>query len=143
MNILQITMSIFLLLETLNILVLYKYPQMDKGNGLGVFKSYKKIEEQQEHYLYMRYLINWVANAKVIFVMLGVIIVIFGSETIQLYTSIALILSILMFYITLNPIIKKLDQENKLTIKGYSKTLSVMISSFIVILLVGIIVHII
>ena len=141
MNILQITISLFLVLESLNILILYTNPKSSKGNGVGIFNSIHSVEGTNPKDDLVRYLIRWVANAKVIFVALGIVIVIFENETIQLYTSIAFALSILMYFVTLHPIIVKLDNEGEITPIGYSKTLAMMIVGFILIFVVGIVVH--
>lgn len=131
MNILQVAIIVFCFLEGLNILVLYTKPMMKKGNGIGVFKVLSEVDETDQMFALIKYLTNWVANVKVIFVALAITIVIFGSETTQFYAVIALIFSIFLFYVTLFPILKKLDDENMLTIKGYSKTLSYTILSFL------------
>jgi len=140
MNILQGVIIVFCLLETLNILVLYTKPTMTKGNGIGVFKVLSEVDEKDQMFALIKYLTNWVANVKVIFIALAIMIVIFGNETTQFYAVIALLLSILLFYITLFPILKKLDDENMLTPKGYSKTLAYTILSFLLMFIAAIIV---
>lgn len=140
MNILQVAIIVFCFLEGLNILVLYTKPMMKKGNGIGVFKVLSEVTETDQIFALIKYLTNWVANVKVIFIALAITIVIFGNETTQFYAVIALLLSILLFYITLFPIIKKLDNENMLTPKGYSKTLAYTILSFLLMFIAAIIV---
>ena len=139
MNILQVVIIAFCLLETLNVLVLYTKPTMKKGNGIGVFKVLSQVDEKDQLFALIKYLTNWVANVKVIFIVLAITIVIFGSETTQLYAVIALLLSILLFYITLFPILKKLDDENMLIPKGYSKTLAYTILSFLLMFVIALI----
>lgn len=139
MNILQFAIIAFCSLEVLNILVLYTKPTMKTGNGIGVFKVLSEVDETDQMFALIKYLANWVANVKVIFIALAITIVIFGSETTQFYAVIALILSILLFYVTLFPILKKLDDENMLTKKGYSKTLAYTILSFLLMFIVAII----
>src|SRR6056297_2493032 len=140
MNILQVAIIVFCFLEGLNILVLYTKPMMKKGNGIGVFKVLNEVDQKGQMFSLIKYLTNWVANVKVIFIALAITIVILGNETTQFYAVIALILSILLFYATLFPILKKLDDANMLTPKGYSKTLAYTISSFLLMFIVAIIV---
>lgn len=66
-----------------------------------------------------------------IFVCLLVVIGILGDDTVKLISMAALILSIASYYWRLHPIIKKLDDQNQIIPKGYSKTLGMMIGSFI------------
>ncbi len=80
---------------------------------------------------FVLYLINWVAGTKLIFIMLGIVVVVFGNLETQFYAVIALILSILSFYWRLFPIIKLLDKEGRISPKGYSKTLNLMIIGFL------------
>ena len=142
MNILQVAIIVFCFLEGLNILVLYTKPMMKKGNGIGVFKVLNEVDQKGQMFSLIKYLTNWVANVKVIFIALAITIVILGNETTQFYAVIALILSILLFYATLFPILKKLDDANMLTPKGYSKTLAYTISSFLLMFIVAIIVFV-
>ncbi len=132
MNILQIGISVFVFIEFLNIIMLYFMPESKMGNGVGVFNDYLALKENEEVKDFVGYLINWVAGAKLIFIMIGIVVVIFGNETTQFYTVLALILSILSFYWRLYPTIKKLDKSNKITPKGYYKTLNFMILSFVI-----------
>ncbi|MCK5732490.1 MAG: hypothetical protein KAH13_05700, partial [Tenericutes bacterium] len=74
-------------------------------------------------------------------IMVGIVIIIFGNEKTQLYTVIAFILSILSFYWTLFPTIKKLDKLGQITPKGYSKTLNIMIISFITMFVVVLVIY--
>lgn len=142
-NILQIVISVFLVLEVLNILVLYRKPEMKEGNGLGIFKVLDEIEPGNQVHQLIRYLTNWIANAKFIFVSLGIVVVIFGDEVVQFHAALALAFSIMMFYITLYPILKKLDQEGQLAIKGYSKTLAYTILSFFLTFITGVVIYLI
>lgn len=141
MNVLQIVISIFLLLECINITILYKYPRSKHCNGVGVFKSIHEIDQSNKDYDFIVYLIKWVANAKLIFIFLGITIVFYGTETLQLYATFAFILSILVFYVTLFPIIRKMDKNNRLVQHGYSTQLAFTIFAFILLLIIGIVIH--
>jgi len=102
-NILSLVIIIFLVLETMNVLTLYFAPGTSRGNGLGVF------------------------------IALLIVILIFGNDTLKVYSVVALIISISTFYWRLYPAIKKLDNNDQLSPKGYARTLGIMILNTIVI----------
>lgn len=131
MSILSIVIIIFIILETLNIFMLYFTPGTSRGNGMGVFNAYDKSRLDPEVYALVKYLINWVAGTKLIFVVLLIVILITGDSTTKIFSIIALILSISSFFWRLYPIIKKMDSDGQITPKGYSKTLGIMIGGFI------------
>ena len=110
MNILQIGIIVFCFIETLNILILYFKPESTIGNGVGVFNKYHELRNDPKQKEFVDYLVNWVAGAKLIFIMVGTVVVIFGNYYTQLFTVVALIISILSFYWKLFPAIKRLDQ---------------------------------
>lgn len=114
---------------------------MKQGNGVGIFTDFEELDQDHNYHQLIRYLTNWIANAKFIFVALGITIVIFGNEVVQLHAALALIFSTFMFYITLYPILLKLDEEGKIEPKGYSKTLAYTILSFILTLLIGVLIY--
>lgn len=128
MNILQIGITLFIFIETLNVIILYFFPESKKGNGIGVFNDYT----ERKNDLFTQYLINWVAGTKLIFIMVGLVVVIWGNYNTQLFTVVALIISILSFYWRLFPTIKKLDSRNYISPKNYSTTLNFMILGFII-----------
>jgi len=112
-------------------MTLYFNPTSKVGNGLGVFDAFQESVDDPGKKDLVLYLINWVAGTKLIFIMLGIVVVVFGNLATQFYAVVALILSILSFYWRLFPIIKKLDKEGKISPKGYSKTLNLMIIGFL------------
>ena len=135
MNSLTLAISLFLILEISNVILLYFFPKSNKGNGMGAFNAFEKSKEIPEVHDLIKYLINWVAGTKIIFIALLILIITFGDSTLQLYSIIALIFSIATFYWRLYPLIKSMDKENQISPKGYSKTLARMIGSFIVVFL--------
>ena len=141
MNILQIGILIFVSIEFLNIATLYFMPSSRIGNGVGVFNALEKSNQDEELKPFVGYLINWVAGTKLIFIMVGIVIIVFGNEKTQLYTVIAFIISILSFYWRLFPTIKKLDKLGQITPKGYSKTLNILIVSFIVMFIAVLVIY--
>jgi hypothetical protein len=131
MDILIIVILAFVILETLNVLMLYFMPGTKRGNGVGVFNAFEKSKNDPEIYAFVKYLINWVAGTKLIFIALLIVIIIFGDDTIKILSVGALIASILSFYWRLYPAIKAMDSRNEINPKGYSKTLCIMIASFV------------
>lgn len=141
MNVLQIVIILFVFMELLNVLVLYSSPTLKIGNGMGIFKKVQELDKDGEVFQLIKYLTNWVANVKVIFIVLAITIVIFGDETTQIHAAFALIFSTLLFYLTMYPIIKKIDQEGRLEKTGYSKTLARTILAFILTIGIGLILY--
>jgi hypothetical protein len=129
--ILSIVLGLFIVLETLNVLLLYKMPGSTKGNAVGVFKAYEKTQEDPEVRAFVNYLINWVAGTKLIFIVLIIGIIISGPPETKVYSVIALIFSIMTFFSRLYPSLKRMDSDDQLAPKGYSRTLAIMIGSFI------------
>ncbi len=136
MNILQIGILIFTVIEVGNIIMLYFNPDSRIGNGIGVFNAWEKSKQDPEIHKFAGYLVNWVAGTKLIFIMMAIVVIIFGNPLTQLFTVIVLIISILSFFWRLYPTILRMDKRGEVTPKGYSKTLLIMITSFIVIFLV-------
>ncbi|WP_373598986.1 hypothetical protein [Paraclostridium bifermentans] len=131
MEILSIAISIFILLELSNVIILYFKPDSKLGNGVAVFNAWEKSKSDPEMHSFIEYLVYWVAGTKLIFIVLLIVILLTGSDTTKLLSVVALILSIASFYWKLYPIIKQLDEKNEITPKGYSKTLGIMIGTFI------------
>ncbi len=131
MDILAAAIIVFVVIESLNIGILYFRPGSRLGNGLGVFNAYGKSEADPETHELVRYLVNWVAGTKLIFVALLLVILVTGSQTTKTWAVVALILSILSFFWRLFPAIVRLDRANQITPKGYSRTLGVMITCFV------------
>ena len=133
MNILSIAILLFLILETLNVIMLYFTPGTKKGNGLGVFNAYEKSKSDPEVHALVKYLINWVAGTKLIFIALLVVIIVTADDNTIFYSVVVLILSILTFFWRLYPAIRDMDKRNEINPAGYSKTLGLMILVFIIV----------
>jgi hypothetical protein len=131
MDILAAAIVVFVVIETLNIGILYFRPGSRLGNGIGVFNAYRKSEADPETHELVRYLVNWVAGTKLIFVALLLVIVVTGSQATKAWAVVALILSILSFFWRLFPAIVRLDRADQVTPKGYSRTLGIMIAGFV------------
>ena len=141
MSILSGVIIAFTVLETLNILILYFTPGTRKGNGIGIFNAYEKSKKDPEVHALINYLINWVAGTKLIFVALLIVILITGNSTTQLYSAIALILSISTFFWRLYPAIRRMDASGQVSPRGYSKNLALMILVIVLAFIGALIIH--
>jgi hypothetical protein len=141
MDALSIVLSLFIALECLNVILLYKVPGSTKGNAVGVFKAYAKAKADPEVSGLVDYLVNWVAGTKLIFIVLLIGIIITGSPATKVFSVIALIFSIATFFSRLFPIIKGMEKSGGLTIHGYSRTLAIMIASFIAVFAVALVIY--
>lgn len=128
---LSIAIVVFVVLESLNIAMLYFQPGSRLGNGVGVFNAFEASKAEPPVHELVRYLINWVAGTKLIFVGLLIVIVATGSAETKLAAVLVLIASILSFFWRLFPALRRLDLDGQLTPKGYSKTLGLMIGCFV------------
>ena len=131
MDILSAAIIAFAVVETLNIGMLYFRPGSRLGNGMGVFNAYQKAEADPETGEVVRYLVNWVAGTKLIFVALLVVILVTGSQVTKAFAVVALVLSILTFFWRMYPAIARLDRDHQITPRGYSRTLGIMIGCFV------------
>jgi hypothetical protein len=129
--ILSAAIVVFLVLESLNILVLYSRPGSRLGNGVGVFNAFERSKSDPAVHALVRYLVNWVAGTKLIFVALLVVILCTGTDETKQYAVVALIGSILSFFWRLFPAISRMDREGQISPRGYSRTLGVMIACFV------------
>lgn len=141
MNILDISIVLFVMMESMNVFILYFMPHSAIGNGIGVFDEWEKTKENQSTHLFAKYLVNWVAGVKLIFIVLLIVIAFLGSNELKIYAVLAMILSIATYFWRLHPIIKKLDEMGHITPKGYSKALFGMISGFMIMFSVALIIY--
>ena len=125
----------FLILEAANVITLYFYPESKFANGVGIFKALEKSKADPEVYNFIKYLVNWVAGTKLIFILLMIVILYSGDHQTLILSSIALVISIASFFWRLFPLIRKMDQEGQVDPKNYSTALGWMIAAFIVVFL--------
>ncbi|MEG0546330.1 MAG: hypothetical protein RR552_03985 [Oscillospiraceae bacterium] len=130
MIVLNIAIILFVIMETANVLILYFAPNSKLGNGVAVFNPWFKAKDDEASELFAKYMANWVAGVKLIFIVLLLVILFVGNDITKLCAVFAMILSIATYYFRLNPIIKKLDAMGEITPKGYSKALFMMITGF-------------
>jgi hypothetical protein len=133
----RIVILAFILLELSNVFALYFAPGSKYANAVGVFTAWEKSKQDPETYLFIRYLVNWVAGTKLIFLLLLAAIALFGSSDLQRISLAALSLATLSFYWRLFPLIKKMDQNGQIKPEKYSLVLAVMIAVFIIFFLLA------
>lgn len=136
MSLLVLVIAAFMLLEFSNVLALYFRKDSKMANSVGVFNAWEKSKSDSEMHDFVKYLVNWIAGTKLIFLSLLTVILLFGTPMMQFWALWALMLSISVFYWKLYPLVKKMDKNSQLTPKGYSRTLGVMISVFIIVFLI-------
>jgi hypothetical protein len=141
MDALSIVLSLFIAVECLNVILLYKVPGSTKGNAVGVFKAYAKAKGDPELAALVDYLVNWVAGTKLIFIVLLIGVIITGGPATKVFSVIALIFSISTFFSRLFPIIRRMEAEGGLTVNGYSRTLAIMIAGFIAVFAVALVIY--
>ena len=141
MDILSIAIIIFCIMELGNVLILYFMPDSRLGNGVAVFDSWNDVKEDKALNLFSHYIAYWVAGVKLIFIFLLIVVLLTGTETTRVWAVVAIILSIATYFWRLHPIIKELDKMGKITPKGYSKTLGLMIMGFLIMFLLSLIIY--
>lgn len=132
----------FLILEATNVAMLYFYPGSKYANGVGVFKAWEKSKHDPEIHNFVKYLINWVAGTKLIFILLLIVILFTADDQTLIFTSIALVVSIASFFWRLFPLIRKMDRDFQLDPKNYSAVLGWIILAFILLFLFAILVSV-
>ncbi len=128
----KIVILAFIILELSNVLALYFAPGSKRANAVGVFSAWEKSKQYPEIHDFIKYLVNWVAGTKLIFLLLLGVIVIFGNLEIQKLSLLALCIATLSFFWRLFPLIRKMDREDQIRPRNYSIVLGVMIFAFIV-----------
>jgi hypothetical protein len=142
MNILKIVTIGFLILEAANVITLYFFPGSKYANGVGVFKAWEKSKSDPEMHRFIKYLINWVAGTKLIFILLLIVILYTADDESLVLMGMALAISIASFFWRLFLLIREMDRNNEITPKHYSVILGGMIIAFVSVFLVATIVTI-
>ena len=140
MTIIQIVILVFILLEFSNVITLYFVPGSKKANGIGFFTAWEKSKQDPEVHDFVKYLVNWIAGTKLIFIALLIVIIIFAEPATQRISLVALMVTTATFYWRLFPLIKKMDGKGQIEPKNYSVVLGVMIGVFITVFLIAVLV---
>ncbi|MBN2045365.1 MAG: hypothetical protein JW757_10125 [Anaerolineales bacterium] len=133
MDILKTVTIGFLILESINVLTLYTSPGSKYANAVGVFSAWEKSKAHPEMHDFVKYLVNWVAGTKLIFISLLVVILAVADEHILLFVAVALIFSIHSFFWRMFPLVRKMDQEGQVEPRNYSQLLGWMIRAFVLV----------
>lgn len=141
MIVLQIAILAFVIMEASNIIIMYFRPNFKYGNSMNTFKQWYRSQEDEKSRLFIKYMVNWVANCKLIFLALLLVVAIFGDERTLVGGVMATIISIGIYFVSLHPIIKKLDEMGEIQPKGYSKTLAYTIGGFMLLFLAALIMY--
>ncbi|MEL7591544.1 MAG: hypothetical protein AAGU17_09680 [Anaerolineaceae bacterium] len=131
MTITTIVLLAFILLEFSNVVALYFFPGSRRANAVGVFSAWEKSKQFPEIHNLMRYLVYWVAGAKLIFLFLLGLIVAFADLDLQRWSLVALGLATLTFYWRMYPLARIMDYDGQIKPKNYSLVLGGMILALI------------
>jgi hypothetical protein len=142
MNIIKIFIIGFLIIESANVIALYFFPASKYANAVGIFTAWEKSKSDPEIHNFVKYLVNWVAGAKLIFIMVLLVIIFTANDQALTLTGIALVISIASFFWRLFPLVHKMDTDGQITPQKYSVVLGWMIFAFILIFLVGVVLSI-
>jgi hypothetical protein len=137
MNLLTVVTIGFLILEATNVITLYFFPGSKYANGVGVFKAWEKSKSDPEIHDFVKYLVNWVAGTKLIFILLLIVILYTVDDENLVWMGIAMVISISSFFWRLFPLIRKMDRRGEIDPKNYSVVLGWMILAFASIFLVA------
>lgn len=140
MNMISVVILGFIILETTNVIALYFFPGSGYANSVGVFKAWERSKEDPEIHDLVRYLVNWVAGTKLIFLLLLIVILFTADVQGLFYTGVALVISISSFFWRLFPLIFKMDRDDQIDPKNYSTILGLMISTFVLLLLMALLI---
>jgi len=131
--IVKIVIITFMVLELSNVIALYFFPGSKRANSVGVFFAWEESKQYPEIHDFVKYLVNWVAGVKLVFLLLLTVIVLFGGLSLQRQSLIALAAATLTFFWRLFPLISKMDRNGKIAPRNYSIILGVMILCIIAI----------
>lgn len=131
MNIIQILITVFIVLETSNVIALYFFPESRYANSVGVFRAWERSKQDTTNHDFVKYLVNWVAGTKLIFILLLLVILFTADERTLIFSAIALVISIASFYWRLFPLIKKMDKNDQIEPNNYSTVLGWLILAIV------------
>lgn len=121
-------------------ITLYFFPDSKYANAIGVFKAWEKSKADPEIHDFVKYLVNWVAGTKLIFILLLIVILIEADDRTLVIAGYTLVISIASFFWRLFPLIRKMDRAEQIEPKNYSVALGWMIGGFILVIATAVIV---
>ena len=137
MTALNIVIIGFVLLETSNVIALYFFPESRYANSVGSFRAFERSKQDPVVHDFVRYLVNWVAGTKLMFLLLLLVIVLTADTDTLLLTGIAMALAVASFFWRLFPLVRRMDAEGQIDPPGYSKMLGAMIAAMVLVFLVA------
>jgi hypothetical protein len=115
---------------------MYFFPDSKLANGIGIFGAWEKSKGDPQVHAFVKYLVDWVAGTKLIFLLLLVVLLFTAGDRPLILTAIVMALSISVFFWRLYPAIRAMDQEGTIDPPGYSRTLALMIGGMILIFMI-------
>lgn len=137
MTLAKIVILAFMVLEFSNVIAMYFFPGSNYANSVGVFSAWEESKQYPAVHQFIRYLVNWVAGVKIMFLLLLAVILIFADLNTQRMSLLALALATLTFFWRLFPIIRKMDKDGQINPKHYSILLGIMISVFVLVFILA------
>lgn len=133
MTALSIVIIGFVILETSNVIALYFFPESKYANAVGMFRAYERSKQDPVVHDFVRYLVNWVAGTKLIFLLLLLVIVFTADTDTLLLTGLAMAVAVASFFWRLFPLVRRMDREGQLDPSGYSMLLGLMIAAMVLV----------
>ncbi len=128
---LDFTIFVFVVLESANVVILYFFPEFAYGNSMRVFQAWSHCQEDERTRLFAKYMANWVAGTKLIFIALLVGVLAVGGSEMKAVSVGLMIPAIGSYYFMLRPLIEQMDRRNELNPTGYAKQLTITITVII------------
>jgi len=126
--------GLFVVLELMNVAILYVMPGSRKANGVGVFDAWERSKADPEVHRFVRYLVYWVAGTKLIFITLLAVVLVIGSDQVRTAAALVLALSIAVFFWRMFPLARQMDAAGQVHPAGYSRFLGGMIGVMVAVL---------
>jgi len=137
MNAVSVVIIGFILLETSNVIALYFFPESKYANSVGTFRAYERSKQDPVVHDFVRYLVNWVAGTKLIFLLLLLVIVFTADTDTLVLTGIAMAVATATFFWRLFPLVRRMDREGQIDPPGYSRLLGLMIAAMVLVFVVA------
>ncbi len=137
--ILEMALFVFVFLELGNVVTMYFKPDFPYANSIAVFRAWGRSQTDERQKLFVTYLVRWVANCKVIFMTLLVLVAVLGSPSLKFWTVVVTMVTIGLYYLALAPLMAKLEALDDIQPQGYSKTLGLTIGAFMALFAVALV----
>lgn len=129
MNAIKAAMTVFIVLETTNVIALYFFPDTRYANSVGVFRAWEQSKQNPDLHAFVKYLVNWVAGTKLIFLGL-LIVIVWTSDGLGLFLAGAvMVVTITVFFWRLFPLARGMDRAGQVKPRNYSSVLAGMIAA--------------